>query len=136
MDIAESGQAILRGNGTVSNLFYEKFLSRYPEVGHFFAETDMVHQAVMLRMALTMVEQYFRNRYPAMEEYLRIVGFRHKRRGIPQDLYSDWRDCMLDTLQEFHGTDWSDALEQQWTEAVNLSVDRMLEGYELKEATF
>ena len=77
MDIAESGQAILTGNGAVSRLFYEKYLGRYPDVGRFFATTDMNHQAVMLRMALTMVEQYYRHRYEAMEEYLRIVGFRH-----------------------------------------------------------
>ena len=136
MEIAESGQAILTGNGTISHLFYEKYLGRYPEVGRFFAETDMAHQAVMLRMALTMVEQYYSNRYQAMEEYLRIVGFRHKRREIRPNLYDDWRDCMLDTLQEFHGDDWSEALEQQWTEAIDLAVDRMLEGYELNEGTF
>lgn len=136
MDIAESGQAILRGNGTISCLFYEKYLDRYPGVGQFFLQTEMSHQVVMLRLALTMVEQYYRNRYPAMEDYLRIVGFRHKRREISPGLYSDWRDCMLDTLEEFHGKDWSGSLEQQWTEAINLAVDRMLEGYELQEGTF
>ncbi len=52
------------------------------------------------------------------------------------DLYSDWRDCMLETLQDFHGNDWTDSLEQQWTEAINLAVDRMLEGYELEQGTF
>lgn len=136
MDIADSGQAILTGNSAVSRLFYEKYLGRYPEVGRFFAQTDMTHQAVMLRMALTMVEQYYSHRYEALEEYLRIVGFRHKRREIPPNLYDDWRDCMLDTLQEFHGDDWSDTLKQQWTEAVDLAVNRMLEGYELKEGTY
>lgn len=136
MDIAESGQAILKGNGTISRLFYEKYLDRYPEVGRFFLQTDMSQQAVMLRMALTMVEQYYRNRYEAMEDYLRIVGFRHKRRDIPPELYVDWRDCMLDTLEDFHGDNWSDSLEQQWTEAVDLAVDRMLEGYDLQEGTF
>lgn len=136
MDIAESGQAILNGNGTISRLFYEKYLDRYPEVGRFFLQTDMSQQAVMLRMALTMVEQYYRSRYKAMEDYLRIVGFRHKRRDIPPGLYADWRDCMLDALEDFHGSDWSDSLEQQWNEAVDLAVDRMLEGYNLQEGTF
>ena len=133
MDIAESGRQILSGHGIVSRLFYEKYLQRYPEVGRFFAETDIVHQAVMLRMALTIVEQYYRCRYKAAEDYLRIIGFRHMRRGIAPDMYSEWRDCMLDSLEEFHGDDWNDGLEQQWTEAINLAVDRILEGYELEE---
>ena len=132
MDIAESGQAILTGNGTITHLFYEKYLGLYPDVGRFFAQTNITHQAVMLRMTVTLGEQYYRNRHKALEDYLRIVGFRHKRREIPPELYSDWRDCMLDTLEEFHGEDWNDALEQQWTDAVNLAVDRMLEGYELE----
>lgn len=133
MDIAESRLKILSGNGRVAHLFYEKYLERYPDVGRFFAQTEMAHQAVMLRMALTMVEQYYRYRYEAMEQYLRIIGFRHRRRGITPDMYSDWRDCMLDSLEEFHGDDWNDGLDQQWTEAINLAVDRVLEGYELEE---
>lgn len=136
MDIAESGQAILRSNGQISKLFYQNYLGRYPEIGRFFARTEMTHQAVMLRMALTMVEQYYRNRYEAMEAYLRIIGFRHKRMGISKEFYADWRDCMLDTLEDFHSDVWNDALEIQWTEAIDLAVDRILEGYELQEGTF
>jgi hemoglobin-like flavoprotein len=90
----------------------------------------------MLRLALTMIEQYYRNRYEAMESYLRIIGFRHKRLEIPRDLYADWRDCLLDTLEAFHGKDWNEELERQWTEAINLAVETMLEGYELKVGTY
>lgn len=133
MDIAESYQAILAGKATVADLFYEKYLTRYPDVRRFFANSDMTHQAIMLRMALTIVAQYYLNRFQAMEEYLRIIGFRHKRREIPRDLYADWRDCMLDTLEEFHDDNWSDGLQRQWTEAIDLTVKRLLEGYELEQ---
>lgn len=77
----------------------------------------------MLWMALTMVAQYDRKHYEAMEDYLRIIGFRHKRRNIPPGLYADWRDCMLDVLEEFHGDVWCDPLEQQPNEAVDQAVD-------------
>ena len=133
MNIAESAQRILTGNDLISKLFYDKYLTRYPEIGWFFLETDMAHQAAMLRMALMMAEQYYRNRYKAMDDYLKVIGYRHKRRGVPTDLYADWRDCMLDTLKEFHGDDWSDALETEWAEAIDLAVSLMLKGYELED---
>lgn len=133
MDIAASGQDILNGKGVIAQLFYDKYLQRYPDVGRFFETTDMNQQAVMLRMALTIVEQYFRFRYRAMEDYLRILGFRHMRQGIPRELFADWRDCMLDTLEDFHAEDWGDSLESQWTAAINLALERIHEGYDLEE---
>lgn len=133
MDIALSGQKISSGNGTIADLFYKKYLDRYPDIRRFFEKTDMVHQAVMLRMALTMIEQYYQHHYEAMEDYMRVLGFRHMRLGISRELYADWRDCMLETLEEFHGSDWHDALEQQWTDAINQSIERILEGYALEE---
>ena len=130
MNIVDSGQEILSGNGTVAKLFYDKYLQRYPDVGRHFAQSDMTQQAIMLRMALAIVQEHYTHRHDAMEQYLRVIGVRHKLRGISPDLYADWRDCMLDALEEFHGDNWSNTLEEQWAAAINLAVDRIIEGYD------
>ncbi|MBT4866453.1 MAG: hypothetical protein HON53_15220 [Planctomycetaceae bacterium] len=130
MDISESVKTILRRDKVVTDLFYTIFLDRYPDVRTYFEGVDLQQQAVMLGMALLMVEQHYQHRYPATERYLKVLGQRHSRREIPAELYSQWRDCLLETLSRFHGDGWSDELQQQWKEAVDLASDVMLSGYD------
>ena len=130
MDISESVTAALAHETSVTELFYNRFLSRHPEVAEYFAGVDLRQQAVLLLIALAVVEQYFQQRFPSTGEYLRILGARHEKMGIPTALYADWRECLLDTLQEFHGSDWNKDLSQEWTEAIDLASQKMLDGYE------
>jgi hypothetical protein len=37
---------------------------------------------------------------------------------------------MLDTLAEFHGSDWDEKLANQWRTAIDLATAKMFEGYE------
>ena len=114
----------------VTDLFYIKYLERYPELRDYFAAVDMNHQAVMLKMALTVTQQYYEHRYPAAEQYLFVLGQKHHLRQVPQSLYAEWRDCMLDTLQQFLADHWNATLEREWTEAINLATDVMHRGYD------
>ena len=136
MDISESVRAILTHNASVSSLFYEKYLARAPEIGRFFADTDMAHQAVVLRMALGLVGQYYHHRSGAIEDYLRLIGLRHKRQQIPCELFSGWRDCMIATLEEFHGDNWSEDFKEQWSTALDLTIECMLSGYDLRHGSY
>ena len=129
MDISQSIHEILSRQDVVTDLFYVKYLDRYPDVRNYFTNVDMAQQAVLLRMALTVVAQYYVDRYPAAQQYLTVLGHKHYLRNIPPDLYADWRDCLLDTLEQFHGNDWNEQLETEWTEAVNLATDEILKGY-------
>jgi hemoglobin-like flavoprotein len=129
MNRAESLHLLLTREQVVTDLFYIKYLSRYPELAEHFIGVDMDQQAVLLRMALSVVHQYEEHRYLAAEQYLLVLGRKHARRNIPQDLYPEWRDCMLDTLEQVHGDDWSGGLEAEWTAAIETAIEVIRRGY-------
>ena len=130
MTIAESIHSILSRPELVTDLFYVKYLDRYPDLRAYFEGVEMQHQAVLLKMALTVTQQYYEHRYPAAEQYLFVLGQKHHLRQVPKSLYADWRDCLLDTFQQFLGDDWDAPLEREWTEAINLATDVMHRGYQ------
>lgn len=57
MDIEESVGKILRRGEDVADLFYAKFLGRHPEARAYFADVNLKRQAVLLTMALKLIEQ-------------------------------------------------------------------------------
>lgn len=130
MDIADSVQALLNSSESVVAGFYKRFLAKHPDLRHHFESRDMVIQASIVTMALVSVEAWYTSRFPATEHYLKVLGHRHFHNGIrPQD-FPKFRDVLLETLQDFHGEDWDDALRQHWHDAIDGAVEVMLEGYE------
>jgi hemoglobin-like flavoprotein len=135
LDIAESSQHLLSREEIVTDLFYDIFLDRHPEVREYFLGVNLSHQAAILRMVLLLIDHNYRQPTPAINQYLKILGHRHGQRRIPAELYPKFRDCLLETLSRFHGNDWSDALQAQWHAAVDSASSIMLEGY-LESGTY
>jgi hemoglobin-like flavoprotein len=129
MDIAESIQQIHSREEIVTDLFYDIFLDRHPEVRRYFVGVNLGHQATVLRMMLLLIAQHFRQPTPAINQYLKVVGHRHGQRKIAAELYPPFRDCLLETLSRFHGNDWSPALQAQWHAAIDSASGVMLQGY-------
>jgi len=129
MAIEESVSRLLAEESAVGRLFYDRLLAQYPEVSEYFADTDLEQQAVVLTMALVMVETYFSHAYPASRHYLKVLGHRHHQREIPADLYSKFCECLLGTLAEFHGDDWTTELSTEWRDALDIASKAMLDGY-------
>ncbi len=130
MTIAESIHRILSQDDLVTDLFYLTYFERYPDLSVQFDGVDMEQQAVVLRMSLTVIHQYYEHGYPAAEQFLLVLGHKHHLRNIPKDLYADWRDCMLDTLERYFEHEWHAKLEEEWTAAINKATDVMCRGYE------
>jgi hemoglobin-like flavoprotein len=129
MDIQESLHQILDREELVADLFYIVFLERYPEVRRHFAGVNMRRQGVLLTMALQVVVQYYLHGFPAAEAYLKILGEEHSRREIAPELYPKFCDALLATLGRFHSRDWKDPLAQEWQQALERAVGKMLETY-------
>ena len=129
MDIQESLHQILDREELVADLFYIVFLERYPEVRRHFAGVNMQRQGVLLTMALQVVVQYYLHGFPAAEAYLKILGEEHSRREIAPELYPKFCDALLATLGRFHSRDWKDPLAQEWQQALERAVGKMLETY-------
>lgn len=136
MDLQQSLECILQRDGVVTDLFYEIFLDRYPDVRQYFVGIDLNHQAVVLQMALMTVAVYSQRHYPAAEQYLKYLGHKHDMRSIPQELFPDFRDCLLETLGRFHGGDWSASLQLEWRRALDDAIDVMKQGYGGGESTY
>lgn len=130
MDISKSLKEVMNSKELLGASFYDVFFGRHPEVQDYFGGIDMQRQALVLTMALMLVERYYLTSFLATERFLQYLGTQHKDRGIPRELYPDWIAAMLATLERFHGKDWDEALARQWREALEKAVDKMLEGYE------
>jgi hemoglobin-like flavoprotein len=129
VDIAESIQQILSREEVVTDLFYDIFLDRHPEVREYFIGVNLNHQAAVLRMMLLLVEHHYQQATPALRDWLKVLGYRHAQRRIPVKHYPAFRDCLLETLGRFHGRDWSEDLERQWRVAIEAATAAMLQGY-------
>ncbi len=91
----------------------------------------MKRQAVMLSMALLLVEHHYLHRFPVTESYIKVLGHTHAhRRGVPAETYGPFRDCLLETIAEVQKDDWDETLAAQWRDALDLTIATMLQGYE------
>lgn len=130
MNIHQSLQRILEAKDQLAAMFYEHFLTQYPEHQPLFARVDFSRQRVLLTTTLMIVERFHSSPSPAVEQYLQYLGTKHHQLEIPRSAYDQWTEAMLTTMQRFHGDDWSEDLAQQWREAIENARDRMFQGYE------
>jgi hemoglobin-like flavoprotein len=129
VDIHASLNKILQARDEVGRMFYDHFLSQYPEVQRYFQGVDLKRQSVLLTTALMIIERHFGHPTPALEQYLQYLGSRHHGQQIPREVYTVWMQAMLETLQRFHGAEWTPALESQWRKAFEGAVQLMFDGY-------
>ncbi|HMF17020.1 MAG TPA: hypothetical protein VKE98_07430 [Gemmataceae bacterium] len=107
MQITESLDQILSERKLITERFYnEKLFKVYPEFIPYFNSTNMGVQPMMLMMALQGVVCTLSGSYPAIEQYLRYLGTRHRKVGIPQELCPKFCEMLLATVEEYHGKDW------------------------------
>lgn len=130
MNISQSIHEILNRDEVVADLFYDIFLDHHAEVRPFFVDVDIRQQAVVLTMMLSVIEDFYRHSYPATARYLRLVGQRHKARGIPKELYPIFSQCLLETLKRFHGQKWNPQLSDEWQSGIDKASKVLLEGYQ------
>ncbi|MEQ8786404.1 MAG: globin [Pirellulaceae bacterium] len=130
MNIHQSLEQILRSKDAFGEAFYQGFFEAYPHVKPYFDDVNLKRQAVLLTMALIIIERYYYEPFKATEQYLQYLGTRHHEWNIPRDLYPQWADAMLTALKSFHGEDWNDGLAQQWKEAIGRATELIFEGYD------
>ena len=130
MQLDESLQRVLSNKEPVIRRFYDRFLRENPEAQLLFAAVDLKQQALMLTMALIVVEAHSRDSYPAVEHYLHVLGDRHREAGVPRELYGPFRDCLVETIRECQAADWDDSLADDWRAAIDRATQSMFHGYE------
>jgi hemoglobin-like flavoprotein len=130
MHITESLNRILSERKLLTERFYsERLFQAHPEFVHFFNSTNMGVQPLMLMMALQGVVCYLGGQYPAVEQYLRYLGTRHRKIGIPQEHLPKFCDVLVATVKDFHGDAWDAELEDEWRAALAGAMQIMTDGY-------
>ena len=129
VDISESVEKLLSSKVRVIDRFYSLLLARHPELKHHFDQRDLRMQSTMLTLALASAESYYLHRFPATEHYFQVLGHRHFHAGVRQEDFGKFQAVLLEVLAEFHETDWSAELEQQWRSATDLAIEKMSDGY-------
>jgi len=109
--------------------FYDELFARRPETKRFFEKSNLRHQAAILAMSMQAVVSYAKQDFTAIGDYLKILGHKHRERGIPPEEYPAFRDALLVALAEFHGADWTPDLAEQWHRAIDRANTAMLAGY-------
>ena len=129
MNIRESVDEIFHRRTRLTDRFYEVLFENCPEARRLFQGVDMNVQSIMLTMALGAIREYpdINNAFRA---YLRVMGTKHKRKGVPQELYPKFLEALLVSLEEFHGEDWSDELAGEWADACQEVTELMFDGYD------
>lgn len=130
MTIAESLSRIQDDRSPpFSERFYRLLFQRHPDLEKHFVDVDLHSQGAFLMMAMSVVVQHDRSCSRATENYLRVLGQRHFRRGIGRRDYESFRDVVLEVLAEFHQSDWSPELSAEWQTALDGTIDAMLRGH-------
>lgn len=130
LTVETSVQSLLAHKQQVIRSFYDRFLEAVPEASRFFGTVDLDRQATMLTMALMVVETHGCEDFPAVQHYLRVLGHRHHILGIPEDMYAYFRECLISSIRDFHGEEWTEQLASDWHSAMDRTKTTMLEGYE------
>jgi len=130
MDIRVSLELILASsNPRFSDRFYQTFFDQNPEVKKWFSGVDLTRQGVLLAMALQVMVEHHLRRHLVMKNYLKLLGNRHHRLGIPTSDYPKFGASLLSTLRDFHAERWNDDLAEQWRAASVEAIQLMIEGH-------
>ena len=107
--------------------FYEVFFSRYPQVKPLFGRNTPQKQQEMLQRALVAVMDHLEDA-SWLGETLGALGAKHLDYGVTDEMYGWVGECLLATLAEVAGKDWSPALAAAWTDAYGAVCGLMLQG--------
>jgi hemoglobin-like flavoprotein len=129
MNLRDSVQRIHNSHDIFGERFYERFFERQPEAKKFFREIHLPRQAVILTMQLSVIQAYYNGNSRAAAQYLLVLGSRHQALGVPRELYPEFCEALLETMEEFLGNDWTEELAREWRAAIDAASEKMFEGY-------
>ena len=110
----------------LTELFYSKLFAAHPSVRPLFPD-DIAPQRRKLAQSLVAVVDNLRD-LSAVVPTLHALGARHVAYGTEPAHYGAVRDTLLEAMAELAGDLWSDTLNDDWTAAINLVADTMLQG--------
>ena len=125
--LQESLELVASREPHITKRFYEILFERYPQAKPLFSRNDPERQQQMLQESIVAVVDHVEDA-AWLTETLHGLGAKHVEYGVTEDMYPWVGECLLATLAEIAGDDWSPEIEQAWTDAYGAITGLMLEG--------
>lgn len=125
--LRDSFELVIEREPTVTKRFYEILFERYPRVKPLFNQVRIAEQQKMLAAALTAVLDHLEDA-PWLSHHLAGLGARHVVYGVTPLMYDYVGECLVATLAEAAGDEWSRDYEVAWVEAFGAIRNLMLAG--------
>ncbi len=126
--VRESFELIIEREPVVAARFYPILFERYPQVKPLFGKHSGPDQQRMLTDMLAKVVEHIEE--PAwLQTELAALGRRHVGYNVTPQMYAWVGECLLATLAEAAGDDWTPRYEAAWTAAYGAITEMTLAGY-------
>jgi len=119
-----SFESLDQGEWRFTRRFYEKLLSGYPTLRVLFGDDVQHKQHAMLYQALAAIMDHLDNAF-WLKQALMTYGARHASYGVTDEMYDWFGECLIATLAEAKGREWSPDLEKAWVEAYG-AISRLM----------
>jgi len=104
--------------------FYDRLFTRHPQLRPLFARSSLEEQQHMLYQALVAILDNLEDAF-WLEGALGKYGERHAEYGVTEAMYDQFGECLMDTLKEAHGAEWTPELSVAWADAYRAISDMM-----------
>lgn len=122
--LRSSFDLVLEREPEVTKRFYGHLFTRYPQVRPLFSRGAPELQQKMLAEMLVAVVDHLEDAEWLVQN-LRALGVRHDDYGITPEMYPWVGECLLQTLSEIAGDQWTPEVAQAWTDAYGAIVSLM-----------
>lgn len=111
--VENSWSAIVKRKGDFGEIFYQRLFEKYPTVKPLF-KTNMHSQSQKLYFTIELAVKNVKDLGNINNE-LESLGLRHVQYGAKLGHYDAVGDCLLFTLEEIFGKDWSMDIKYAWS---------------------
>ena len=128
VELLESSFEKIKPLGTqFTETFYSNLFAAAPEAKPLFANTDLKEQQKKLLSSLVLVVENLRNG-EVLSSTLKGLGARHVKYGALPAHYPLVGSALLQTFEQYLGSDWTPEVKQAWVDAYGAVTELMLDG--------
>lgn len=109
---------------TAATLFYDRLFSVAPDVRHLFPEDIAEQKRKLIEMLSIVVDGL--DTFDAILPEVQALGQRHAAYGAKPEHYGVVGDCLLWTLAQGLGADFTAETEEAWTTAYEILASTMI----------
>jgi len=131
--IRDSLERVVQREPNLTRPFYARLFSRYPAVVPLFGARSAERQEQMLQEAIVAVVDHLEDA-TWLRQTLCGLGRQHVDYGVTAPMYAWVQECLIETLAEIAGDDWSEQHTAAWDEALAAVSSLMLAGAEARDA--